>query len=102
MKFHGVDIQGLSQTEIFAASEAIQILHDLNSDLYGTDNKTWRILERAARYLHDIIQPGLTGKVPRTFNRDLIFPVKKDADGNHLCRWCQKPVGKRRSYCNKD
>lgn len=32
---------------------------------------------------------------------DLLYPVKKDADGNRLCRWCRKPVGKRRSYCGK-
>jgi 5-methylcytosine-specific restriction enzyme A len=39
---------------------------------------------------------------PRTFNRDLVYPVRKDATGTRLCRWDQKPVAPgRRSYCSK-
>jgi 5-methylcytosine-specific restriction enzyme A len=39
---------------------------------------------------------------PRTFNRDLVYPVHKNAEGRRLCRWCQSPVPRSRmSYCSK-
>lgn len=57
----------------------------------------WRVLTRADRYLQDICRT----RIPRTFNRNLAYPVKKDADGHRLCRWDQKPVAKgRQSYCS--
>lgn len=37
---------------------------------------------------------------PRSVSVDIDYPRRKDADGNPLCRWCQKPLAnRRRSYC---
>ena len=41
-------------------------------------------------------------KGTRIANRDAAYPVRKDAAGNRLCRWDQKPVAQgRRNYCSE-
>jgi hypothetical protein len=101
LKFHGIEIGSLSVAEIEAADAAIRLLHDLHYGLYGVNNRAWKVLIRAQKYLEDITKPHKNG-VPRTFNRDLAFPVTKDADGNRLCRWDQKAVPRKRmSYCSE-
>lgn len=38
----------------------------------------------------------------RSESVDINYPRRKDANGNPLCRWCQKPLSNpRRSYCDK-
>lgn len=99
MIVHGIDLAELTQRDFETFAAASMLLHDLAQPLYVEDKDAWRILVRARRYITTLHTFAV--KPPRTFNRDLLYPVKKDADGNRLCRWCRKPVGKRRSYCGK-
>jgi 5-methylcytosine-specific restriction protein A len=99
MIVHGIDLRQLTQRDFDSFAAASTLLYNLAEPLYVENKDAWRVLIRARRYVTTLHTFAV--KPPRTFNRDLLYPVKKDADGNRLCRWDQKPVGKRRSYCGK-
>jgi 5-methylcytosine-specific restriction endonuclease McrA len=99
MVVHGVDLRQLDRRDFESLAAASMLLYNLAKPLYAEDKEAWRILVRVRRYVTTLHTFAV--KPPRTFNRDLLYPVKKDKDGNRLCRWCQKPCGNRRSYCGK-
>jgi len=104
MRIHGVDLDQLTRQELDALVPSIRLLSEKSYDVYAAGkrekSRAYSMLCHAINYLRAFEE--MRGKRPRSFNRDLLYPVRKDADGNRLCRWCQKPVPRKRmSYCSE-
>ena len=103
MIVHGVNLSDLTQREADALLPSIRLLREKSYEVYASGkyekSRAYSALCNAMGYLQALF--AMYGKRPRSFNRDLVYPVRKDADGNRLCRWCQKPVPRKRmSYCS--
>jgi 5-methylcytosine-specific restriction protein A len=109
MKVHGIELNDLLPWEIKALRDGLSLVARADRDVWAEvkhnatskQRTAWRVLLRVRKYLTDL-DPANT-KSSRTFARDKMYPVRKDAEGHRLCRWCQKPVPRSRmSYCGED